>query len=57
LKSKGFDPHEIKYEYLGDNAQIGFYDIYKAKNGQLIIYGKNGIGEGIFTDYNINIKP
>ena len=53
----GFDPHSIKYEYLGKSATIKLYDIYKAKDGQLIIYGKNGVGEGIPTRFNINFKP
>ena len=57
LKNMGFDPHSIKYEYLGKIATIKLYDIYKAKDGQLIIYGKNGVGEGIPTRFNINFKP
>ena len=57
LKNMGFDPHSIKYEYLGKSATIKLYDIYKAKDGQLIIYGKNGVGEGIPTRFNINFKP
>jgi hypothetical protein len=42
LKQKGFDAHAIKNEYLGKNAQISRYNLYKTPSGQIFISdGKN----------------
>ena len=56
LKDLGLDPHTIKYEYLGNNARVSRYNLYKTESGQIVIYGGKGAGEGIFTDYFIPKK-
>ena len=56
MNKNGFDAHEIKYEYLGKQAKVARYDLYEAKNGQIIIYDKAGTGEGIPTNYFIHKK-
>jgi RHS repeat-associated protein len=50
LKNLGIDAHELKMEVLGRKAKIAEYDIYVDKStGELMVYKKGGIGEGIPT--------
>ena len=56
LKQNGIDPHMVKYEYLGRSANISHYNLYLSKEGQVIIFGGKGIGEGIPTSYWIHKK-
>jgi hypothetical protein len=48
LKKNGIDPHSLKYDTLGDGADISKYNIYVDKNGELWIL-KNGSKEFIPT--------
>jgi len=50
----GISPHELKHEYLGQRAQIRFYDIFIDKNsGQLAIFEKSSGRIVVITDYII----
>lgn len=40
LKDHRIDPHEFKYDALGDRAKISHYDIYEDKNGSLWLLEK-----------------
>ncbi|WP_051515133.1 RHS repeat-associated core domain-containing protein, partial [Fervidicella metallireducens] len=49
LKKNGIDAHKLKAEVVGKN-NVSKYDIYVDKDtGQLWVYRKKGIGEGIRT--------
>ncbi|WP_392562465.1 RHS repeat-associated core domain-containing protein [Orbus sturtevantii] len=49
LKKKGFDAHEIKKDFFGKGSNSK-YDIYIDKNnGELILFRKGGLGDGIRT--------
>gem|GEM_PF-2449333 len=48
LKKNGIDPHSLKYDTLGDGADISKYNIYVDKNGELWLL-KNGSKEFIPT--------
>ena len=55
LKNSGLDAHAIKREFLGRNAKISRYDLYKhTDTGEVLIFRKGGQGEPIFTGYFIN---
>lgn len=63
LEQNGLNAHEIKYEYLGSSTAISRYDLYLSKEGQIIIYGRHGVGEGyllhigyIRNSYNMNVS-
>jgi len=56
LKQNGINPHEVKSDYLGKGADISLYDLYLTKEGQVVIYGRHGKGEGIPTSYWIPKK-
>ena len=50
LKQNGYDAEIEKMNYLGKGAKIGHFDFYLDTNsGQLFIYRKGGIGEGVPT--------
>ena len=50
LEDLGIDAHQLKRDWLGKNAPIAEYDIYKNKEtGELEIYKKGGKGDGIPT--------
>lgn len=51
LKQNGLNAHDIKYEYLGEKAQVSRFDLYKVPSGQVIILPKGGSGAPIWTDY------
>ncbi len=54
LKKIGIDAHALKKEFLGKNAAISNYDIYKKTDTkELIILRKNGVGEAIHTGQKI----
>jgi len=53
MRKNKIDAHEIKYEYLGNRAEITKFDLYKVPSGQIVILGKGGVGNPIWTDYNI----
>ncbi|MDD3405615.1 MAG: hypothetical protein PHH23_05070 [Paludibacteraceae bacterium] len=38
IKQNGIDAHALKYEYLGNKANIDLFNLYKAPNGQIFIY-------------------
>jgi filamentous hemagglutinin len=41
LRRKGIDPHKLKYDFFGKNAEVKLYDIYYDKtDGQLWIKRK-----------------
>ena len=51
LKKQGLDAHAIKTEFLGPK-NISKYDLYKhTDTGEILIFGKGGKGEPIFTGY------
>lgn len=52
LKKNGVDPHTLKYDVLGDGADISKYNIYVDKNGELWLQ-KNNSKEFIPTYENI----
>lgn len=54
--SNGINPHAVKSEYLGGSSKLSLYDLYLTKEGQIVIYGKHGLGEGLPTHYWINKK-
>lgn len=57
LKLNNIDAYVLKKEILGKNAKIAEYDIYIDKDsGQLYVFKKGGIGEGIPTGEYINRK-
>ncbi|MGS4345507.1 polymorphic toxin type 33 domain-containing protein [Myroides odoratus] len=50
LKKAGINAHELKYEYLGKNAKIARYDLYRhTKTGEVLIIAKGGKGMPINT--------
>ena len=50
LKKQGIDAHALKKDFLGKNAKIAEYDLYKhTKTGEILILKKGGIGEPIST--------
>jgi hypothetical protein len=51
LKQQGYDAHAIKYEYLGRDAPISRFNLYKTPSGQIII--SDGRNIQIPTDYFI----
>ena len=56
LEQNGINPHKFKEEYIGNNNG-SLYDIYRDKDtGELWIYRKNGVGEGIPTGVYIERK-
>jgi len=53
LKKNGFDPHKIKEEFFGRGSNSK-YDIYiDKKSGELMLFRKGGLGDGIRTGYFI----
>ncbi|WP_218057550.1 polymorphic toxin type 33 domain-containing protein, partial [Gilliamella sp. Bif1-4] len=53
LKKKGFDAHKIKEEFFGKGSNSK-YDIYiDKKSGELMLFRKGGLGDGIRTGYFI----
>ncbi len=52
LKGHGFDPHTLKKDTLGRNADISKYDTYVDKNGDIWLQKKDG-SEYIPTYENI----
>jgi hypothetical protein len=53
LNNNGIDPHDLKYDTLGNNAPISQYNIYVDKDGSLWLQ-KNGSNTFIPTYENIN---
>ncbi len=53
LKQNNLYAHSIKYEYIGKQAPIARFDLYKTSNGQIVILPKGGAGTPIYTDYII----
>ncbi len=52
LEKCGIDPHSMKRDVLGYNANLSHYDTYVDKNtSQLYLIPKNQTGEPIQTDY------
>jgi hypothetical protein len=51
LKQNGIDAHAIKSEYLGNNAPISRFNLYKTPSGQIVI--SDGRNIQIPTDYFI----
>jgi hypothetical protein len=49
LKGKGVDPHDLKPKKGGSR-----YDLFKDKNGNIIVKPKKGNGPGDPTGLNIN---
>jgi RHS repeat-associated protein len=49
LKDAGYDPHDLKPKKKGSR-----FDLFKDKNGNIIIKPKNGNGPGDSTGLNIN---
>ncbi len=44
LQKQGIDAHALKREFLGRNAKIAQYDLYKhIDTGEILIYGWDGI--------------
>ena len=46
------DAHDLKEQIVG--AHGAQYDLYKQPNGDIELFGKGGIGEGIETGINVN---
>jgi RHS repeat-associated protein len=53
IKMHHIPAHDIKRDWLGRNANIDLFDLFKDPDGWIWIYKKNGSGEGILTDLNI----
>ena len=52
LKKLGIDPHTLKKDFLGKDAAISNYDIYRRTDTrELIILRKNGLGAPIHTGH------
>jgi RHS repeat-associated protein len=50
LKKSGIDAHQLKRDFLGKNAQISKYDLYKdTKTSEILILQKGGKGNPIQT--------
>lgn len=50
MKKSGIDAHQFKKEWLGDNANIARYDLYKdTKSGEILMLQKGGKGTPIRT--------
>lgn len=50
LKKSGIDAHELKKDFLGKNAKIAHYDLYKHTNtGEILILQKGGKDIPIYT--------
>ncbi len=50
LKKSGIDAHQLKKDFLGENAKISRYDLYKnTKTGEILILQKGGKGNPIQT--------
>lgn len=53
LKKKGFDAHKIKEEFFGRGSNSK-YDIFiDKKSGELLLFRKGGLGDGVRTGYFI----
>ncbi|MBN8587556.1 MAG: hypothetical protein J0L94_04460 [Rhodothermia bacterium] len=54
IEDAGIDAHELKKDYLGNNAPISKYDLYKDGNsGTIIILKKGGKGAPIYTGIHL----
>jgi hypothetical protein len=49
LQDNGIDPHDLKPKYNGSR-----YDLFKTKDGDIVVLPKNGVGEPDPTGLNIN---
>ena len=54
LAEQGTDPHQLKYDYLGQKVKVKHYDVYVDKaTGQLAIFQKSTGNLVVITDYFI----
>lgn len=54
LEEQGTNPHQLKYDYLGQKVKVKYYDIYVDKaTGQLAIFQKSTGNLVVITDYFI----
>jgi hypothetical protein len=53
LKDAGIDIHELKSETLGTQKNLSNFDLFKTKDGDIVVKPKNGKGEGTATGLNI----
>lgn len=53
LKNRLIDPHDLKAQALQTDKGLSRFEIYEEANGDLMVYGKGGKGEGTPTGLNL----